>query len=262
MNTATNNTAATAVELEAVMRRVAKLLAIAGDNRGNPEECAAAAGMAERIMRKFQLDHADVVLAAIKTGDDMETVDCVATAKTNGTKVERTPPWAGWLAVAVSKFMGVGARHCHTGPKREAAIRFFGYKADVQMAGWTFDYLIAQVNRLCVEYRTSTAYLVGGRSVMNSYRLGVAHGILATLRKLTAEKEAEARGSSTGTALMVVKADAIVAKFGDVFKTKQASKSTSRSADGFTAGFAAGKTVDVARRAVGNTAAATTGRLS
>jgi hypothetical protein len=40
------------VDLESVMRRVRKLLAIAEDHRADPAEAAAAAGMAERIMRE------------------------------------------------------------------------------------------------------------------------------------------------------------------------------------------------------------------
>ena len=39
-------------DLESILRRVRKLLAIAEDGRGDPNEAAAAAQQAERIMRK------------------------------------------------------------------------------------------------------------------------------------------------------------------------------------------------------------------
>lgn len=54
--TPTHNT-----ELDAVIRRVQKLLAIAQDDRANEHEAAAAAAQAEKLMRKFQIDHTDFI---------------------------------------------------------------------------------------------------------------------------------------------------------------------------------------------------------
>lgn len=57
--------------LEGVLRRIQKLLAIANDSRANPEEAAAAASMAHKIMQKYQIDHTEVIMAEINRGDSM-----------------------------------------------------------------------------------------------------------------------------------------------------------------------------------------------
>ncbi|HOW46139.1 MAG TPA: DUF2786 domain-containing protein [Rubrivivax sp.] len=61
--------------LEAVMRRIKKLLAFAEDSRGNPTECAAAARMAESIMRKHQIEHADVITKELQGADAFASAD-------------------------------------------------------------------------------------------------------------------------------------------------------------------------------------------
>jgi hypothetical protein len=240
--------------LESVKRRIAKLLAIAEDDRANPEEAAAAAGMAEKIMRKYQLDHAEILMVELRKGEAMATADSVANAKTNKTAAKEVPPWASFVAVAVGRFNHCGARIARTDDDRkEACVRFFGYEADVQLCKWMFDYLVATINRLAEEYKWTEDYELNGRSVLTSYRRGVASGIIAAIHKLEEARKAEQ--TSTGTSLMVVKQNAIIEKFGNVFRTKQASKSTVRG-DAFAAGYEDGRKVDVARRSIGNKAAA------
>lgn len=244
--------------LEGVMRRIAKLLAIAGDSRANPAEAAAAAGMAEKVMRKYQLEHADVIAASLKAGEDMATEDCLATAKTNGTKVERLPPWANWMSVQIAKLHNTGVRQARSSTG-EVVVRFFGFKSDVLVAAWTFNYLVATVNRLCMAFRKDPAYIIGGRSVMHSYRQGVSTGILGSIKKLIDEKEAEARTSSSGTALVVAKAQAIAERFG---VTKLVKSGNIKKDNAFIHGFIHGKQVDVARRAVGGASTSSTLRLA
>ena len=237
--------------LESVMRRIAKLLAIAQDDRANPEEAASAAGMAERIMRKYQLEHADVIVASLKAGNDMDTVDCVASAKTNGTKVLEVPTWAGWLAVQVAKVNDCGAKIVRTADG-EKAVRFYGFKSDVQVAGYMFNYLVATTNRLCKEFLKSEAYQLDGRRAVNSYRQGVSMGILSNLKAQTAEKAEDAKKSTAGNQLMVVKAHAVAKHFGAMQTTKGTRSSVSRG-DSFSAGVQDGKAVDVNRRGIPGT---------
>lgn len=235
--------------IDSVMRRIQKLLAIAEDGRGDPNEAASAASMAEKIMRKYQIEHADVILRALKNEQDcLSTADCVATAKTNGTKVQQTPLWANWLAVGVAKFTEVGARGART-PKGEACIRFFGFKNDVQVAEWMYNYLVSTVNRLVNEFKeTDSSYLVWGRKAANSYRLGVARGILHQLEKETVSK-AEEMTSATGTALVLAKKQAITERWSDVFETKPSKTSVARGS-AFASGMRDGATVDIHRRGV------------
>lgn len=235
--------------IEAIKRRIAKLLAIAEDNRANPEEAAAAAGMAEKIMRKFQLEHADLIMIELRKGEAMATADCVANAKTNKTKAKEVPPWASFLAVAVGRFNHCGARIC-TFADGNVGVRFFGYQADAELCKWMYDYLVATINRLAEEYKWSQDYIDNGRSVLTSYRRGVASGIISAIKKLEAERQAQQ--TSTGTSLMVVKQNAIVEKFGNVFQTKRSNASSSHRGDAFARGYEDGKNVDVGRRSIGS----------
>ena len=76
--------------------------------------------------------------------------------------------------------------------------------------------------------------------------------MVRSLNKLEQAKKAEmaeAAKSSTGTSLMIVKQEAIVAKFGD-FKTRTGKSSVTRG-DSFIQGVRDGSKVDVGRRAVG-----------
>ena len=71
--------------LEGVMRRIQKLLAIANDGRGDPNEAASAAAMAEKMMRKYQLDNADIVAAVLMhaasaMGANLEDISVLAGA--------------------------------------------------------------------------------------------------------------------------------------------------------------------------------------
>lgn len=241
-------------QLANVMRRVQKLLAIAQDDRADPNEAAAAASQAEKIMRKFQLDHADVLATQIKhhAKDELGTADVIATAKDNGTRVEKVPPWCSWLATRVGTLNDTPCRIEWVVTKKgpEAAIRFYGYRADVQVSAWMFDYLVQTVNRLCKSARFLDAYAQGGRPWMNSYRQGMVMGILSNIDKMIKEKEAEMQSHVTGRGLVVVKQHAISEVYGD-FSYRQ-SNSRTGSASAFMQGREVGKTVDVARRAVTN----------
>ena len=74
-------------------------------------------------------------------------------------------------------------------------------------------------------------------------------GICNTIKGLIKEKEAEQ--VVTGTALVVVKQEAIVARYGEVFSKKQ-SKTKTVAGSSFSDGYQDGRKVDVTRRAVTN----------
>lgn len=238
----------TTENLDSVMRRIAKLLAIAQDDRANPAEAAAAAGMAERIMRKYQLEHSDLIIQELKSGNDLSTEDCVASAKTNGTKVVSVPVWANWMATQVAKLNSCGARIVTTA-SGDVGFRFFGYTADVQVAKHMFDYLVATTLRLCRKFKDTPDYAEGGRRELNSYRQGVALGITSSIQALIKEKAREEAAAVTGRSLVVVKQAAIAEKYGKVFETKP-SKSAVRRGDAFGAGMRDGKAVNVNVRGV------------
>jgi hypothetical protein len=211
---------------EAVLRRVQKLLAIAQDSRANEHEALAAARQAETIMRRYQIDHADVIATSIKRGEDLGTEDVVVTAKDNGTAVEKVPSWCSFLAVRIGELHDCPIRFARVSTKKglEQAVRFHGYTADVKVAGWMLQYLVDTVNRLCKEYRKHPRYITGGRSVMNAYRHGVVNSILISISQLIEEKSAEMQQAVASRALVVVKANAIKEQFGEFNYRKSTTK--------------------------------------
>ena len=233
---------------ESILRRIQKLLAIAGDDRADPNEAAAAAGMAEKVMRKYQIDHAELIMDGLKQGHELGTEDVIASAKTNGTKVKKVPAWAGWIAVAVSRFTECSASIVTTS-SGEKAVRFYGFVEDVKLASWTFSYLVATTNRLVTAYKATEDYAHGGRAVLNSYRQGVATGIVKALKELTEKKAQETKASSAGSALVVAKAQAIAEAYGN-HPTRRAKVNINRESGAFAAGVQDGRAVDVGRRAV------------
>jgi hypothetical protein len=248
---------------EAILRRVQKLLAIAQDTRADPNEAAAAASQAEKIMRKFQLDMGEVLVQSIKRGEDLGTEDVICTAKTNGTPVDKVPPWAGWIAFNVAELHDCGYRYGVTKDAKgrsNTCVRFYGYTADVQVASWTLQYLVETVNRLCTQFRDDLSYKLGGRSVMDSYRKGVALGICSVLKKAKAAKDAEMQQAVASRALVVVKAQAVAERYGEF--TYKNRKSRMSDGDAYSRGMDDGRRVDVHLRAIGGGSNDTARRLS
>lgn len=240
---------------DSIMRRVRKLLAIAEDGRANPHEAASAAAMASKIMRKYQLEHADLVLVELRSGTEVNTEEVKATAKTNGTPVKEVPPWASWIGLQVARLNDCGCRLGHSAVG-EKVVRFYGYSSDTKVAAYMFSYLVDTVNRLCREFiKTSEDYRVYGRRVVNGYRQGVAQGIVDTLKKEIAAKQAEEATPSSGTSLVVVKKEAVVEKFGNVYGERRGTTKVSRG-ESFSAGFRDGQQVTVRKGVTGGGATA------
>lgn len=231
--------------LEGVMRRIQKLLAIAANDRANPEEAAAAAGMAAKIMRKYQLKHSDIILESLRKGDDMHKESVVPGKRAKANQpFAQVPTWAQWIAVEVAKSNDCGVKIVRT-ESGDAGVQFYGFRQDVMVARFTFEYLVSTLTRLCAEYKKSGA---GHMGTMDSYRKGVASGIFGKLKESRLAKEQDNKSNTTGTALVVAKATA-VSEFGGEFRTK-ASRSTTSNSNAFGAGVRDGRSVDVNRRAV------------
>lgn len=231
------------------MRRIQKLLAIAQDDRANPNEAASAAGMAERIMRKYQLEEADLIASTLRSGDDLDTADTVGGAKTNGTPNKIVALWVNILAVQVAKLNACGVRSARTA-EGKACVRFYGYSADVRVAKWTLDYLVATTNRLCNNFKQTPEYMQYGRCELNSYRTGVAVGISRAIKILIEKKISEEL--PTGTSLVIIKYDAIAKKYGEFSYSR---KKPSVRGGSYATGVADGKSVNVNLRAVASTPA-------
>lgn len=241
-------------ERETVLIRIKKLLNMAEHANANEHESLVAAKQAESLMRKYNIDYAEAIAQEIKTGAGMATADCVATAKDNGTPTLRTPLWAQQIAVRLGELFDTPVRLCQVrttvgspnsiSPEGywEQGVRFHGYTHDVEVAAWTFNLLVSTVNRVCKTYRKHPHYLANGRTVMNAYRMGVVHSILVTIREMTAEKDATQ--TAPGTALVLVKRDAIAKQYGQ-FTYREAKAPTVRDADAYHSGRVEGRKIEV-----------------
>ena len=240
-----------------ILERVRKLLAIANDTRANPNEAAAAASQAENIMRKFNIDHADVLLKRVQSGEEeFDTVTVSAFMKRdvdNGHVQKRSPNWAGWLAVRVAKLNDCDVRVTWD-PKRGAALQFCGYKTDAQVSGWMFDYLLTcMINDVRAWQRAERRTKVES----NAYREGFILAVCDKLIKMQRERDAEMQTTSSSTALVVAKAAAVAERFGQA-KYSQGKARSVKDVDAYVAGSSAGSRVDVGRRAVGTEARSST----
>lgn len=235
--------------LDAVLRRCKKMLAIAEDSRANPGEAAAAAAMAEKIMRKYQIDNADVIAADLGSGnaDMFGTEDVGSTLDVEGRSKE-SKSWAGSLAVRVAGFTDCQARYVWSG-KHGKAIRFSGYAADAQMARFTYIYL---VNTMAAASRAYAKENGSDRTSLESFRQGFCKSLRDLLDQATAAKKAEMQASVSSRSLVVVKGQAVADYFGDVKYRDKSSRR--RVTDAYSDGAYEGNKVDVTRRGVGSSA--------
>lgn len=247
-------------ELDGVMRRLEKLLAIANDTRANQAEAAAAAKMAENVMRKYQIEHADALRSEFerKSADTFATADCVAIMKRdiNGKGEHRNrkvPGWGSWLAFEVAKLNDCEIRF---GYADRAVIRFFGYKPDVQVASWTFDYL---VGCMIGDIRAWQKAYPRSKAESESYRRGFVLSLCSMLKAERRKKEAEMQAAVSSRALVVVKAQAVAEHFG-TFSYGTAKRSTISEGDAYRRGMEAGSKVSM-RQGVGSSTSNATLRI-
>ena len=170
---------------ENILRRIKKLLAIAEDHRADPNEAAAAAGMAARIMAKYQLEHADVIIASIK--EDLDTQTFVGAARKNKKHFARVPVWIDIVAVQVGRLNGCEVTKS-TDEQGRACIRFYGYKDDTLLANWTMTYLVGVINALCKAFRGN-----GMDRIVGEWHRGSAQRLEPSLRHKNQYRHPEPR---------------------------------------------------------------------
>jgi hypothetical protein len=237
------------VDIDRVMGRIQKLLAIANDDRANPNEAAAAAHQAEKLMRKYQLAHADIVRRDLERNDSM-TVEHVRAVMKRGTthKInKRNPVWAGQIALQVAIYNGVRCFSGETGGS--ACFSFAGYKHDVTVAVWMFNFLI-DVTIKNVRAFQKEAHRTKVQS--EDYRRGFVAAVYGQLQAAIEIKEQEQRdeaaANSTGRELMIIKSDAVTKRFGEQGQRQHKGKEVDPTF--FGRGLQDGRKVDATRRAV------------
>lgn len=248
-------------DIERTMERVRKLLAIAEDERADSNEAAAAASMADKIMRKYQIEHADIVERELKRGDAFDDhyssseMKRDLRGKEGSYKTKKNASWAQWLHVAIAQLHDCQSRQAIR-PEFGYCLRFSGYRADVQVAAWTFDYLANAMIASTRRWQKEASKRGEPRTKVesNSYRDGFVTQLTGALRKMKAEKDAEMQQASASRSLVLVKTQLVAEKFGQAtYLTK--TSTARRVGDAFYAGREAGKQVNVGARGIGSDAA-------
>lgn len=240
-------------DMAGVMRRIAKLLAIAQDSRGDANECAAAARMAESVMRKYQIEHADVLMTELNKGDAESFADeDVGSSLNPDGRSSEASGWAGILAVHVAKLHDCQARFVRT-LKYGKTLRFSGFAVDAQVARATYHYLVTQMKHATKQW--ASQQYGASRAVTEAFRRGYCASLGASLKSALEAKQREMQEASSSRALVIVKADAVAKHFGTVRYSKAGSYRTSQG-DAYSSGREEGRKVDVTRRSVGNSSSA------
>ncbi len=155
----------------AIIEKIKKLLALA--NSSNEHEAALAAGHAQRLLSEYNLAMAD-----IDTAHKPDKADSVET-----TVSKTLPKWVRHLSSGVGTAFDCQAIHHPATGK----MTFIGVGADVEIAAYTFTFLLTTIKKLCSTYmqQHQGAHLVPRyrERLRLSYYLGAAAAITARLRE-------------------------------------------------------------------------------
>lgn len=194
-------------EREKVMARIKKMLSLA-DNNPSASEAAVAASMASKLMDKFNLKHADVMMA------DLDE-DSMVAHDTGVAYARDVPPWVSAIVVSTAQLHDCEAKYniTYRNGKKSPYLStcFLGEKSDVIVAAWVFDYLLGELKRLGLVYSREMG---GATNVQRySFRKACAYEISNTLKRMLRDKEAAMAKHATGKALVVCKRSLVREKF-------------------------------------------------
>lgn len=189
-------------ERKRIIQRVQKLLALAEANTV-PEESATAAAMAEKIMRKYQLERADVLVKNMGKSDvGKESVNHGQARWGGSYSSKQVPLWVGPLAIGCARI-----NDCECNQDRRGNIIFYGAGGDQEVAAEMFKYLLQEVDRLTQAYNAPKA-------ASQQFRHGCAARINGRLKELHAERMREFAAASSGTQLVELKNQLITEEYG------------------------------------------------
>jgi hypothetical protein len=209
-------------EIQKAKNRIAKMMRMSKDV-SSPKEAANAAAMARKLMDKFQLEEADIMVDT--------TRDVFGTGAATG-DFPTIPRYMSILAVAVAKYNDCIARFVNSseGPHK-SHVEFAGYTSDVELGTVMYKWLLKTIGNLAKEHCKIVIPHVDSKDmeyirVSNMFKLGAGEAICATFRTITAERDSLT--SKTGTALVVRKMGAVTKHFGDVKYSTARTRTLSR----------------------------------
>jgi hypothetical protein len=203
--------------LQKVIRKIKRCLAKA-TSRNNPNEAAVALEMARRLMKKYNLNDADLESQTI---EDIIEVDMIIAMRDS----EPSLLLVVWLGKAFH-VTPIQMRVTKTGSKRviKCAIRFIGTKADVAVSTFIFSYMMSILEVKAADYfqtvrKSKEAWTITETNkVKEGFSLGFVAAVVEKLKAIEAHNASveasraaeHAQCLSIGTmALVVIKHDLI-----------------------------------------------------
>ena len=191
-------------ELDKILDKVRKLLALAGNN-SNQHEAASAAEMAARILDEYNLTLTDVEVR--------EIVECAVKFNTMNTQ-----DWYGMLAVTVANVFDCYVFKRVDDTEKNSRAVFVGTRSDAEVASYVYMYLFNVCTRLIKKAVDDNQTDSDNRMSRGKARKAYSYGLVNSLEKRIIsfygkrckenEKVVGVSGKS-GKELMVIKENAI-----------------------------------------------------
>lgn len=180
--------------MDNVKDKIAKLLAMANDGRGNEFEAEAALRQAEALMRKHGIE-AGELMDCIGQKPIYKWVSVSVPVRVPKPAAE-WPRWFGFMCFGIAVFTDTKISSYHDGQYGICG-KFQGEETDVEYAVWL-------AKRLRDDIRAQSAAFMGSRRERELFRKGMASRLQGRMKQLRKERNAEYQAAGTGTALVVV----------------------------------------------------------
>ena len=219
-----------------MIEKITKLLAMAKHSASNETEATTALRQAEAMMRKHDIEFADVEAQKIEK-DDLQRG---FTGETRNSKWVWNLAWAASYLTSTMPY------------KKGKEIIFCGVKEDVQVALLMHDYLVGVTEKISSKYRGKFDPVFSVREQRQSFKMGMVRMIVKRAEEIKKEREAEiasASVASSGKDLIVIKQALIKDKFN--LSYRKATRSYITDPGAYDKGQEAGKSVGLNRQVNG-----------
>jgi len=206
-------------ELQKVMARIAKMMKLSKNCAATEGEAAVAAAMAANLMRKYQIEHSDIILEELRQSDSVvkESLDEKIRFKNNA------PLWYSSLSICVATIFDCQVKYeikrgyikTDYGNRDVPIMTVYGFKSDVEIVRNIFLYLEFQFNKLALsawkkylendQYGQVSTNPSNIRSWKDKYKMGLFYGIRQKLEDLyKKEDDFSSEEQKAGYDLMVI----------------------------------------------------------
>ena len=185
---------------DTMIEKITKLLAMAKHSASNETEATTALRQAEAMMRKYDIQYADVEAQKIEKDDLQKGF----TGETRNSKWVWSLAWAASYLTSTMPY------------KKGKEIIFCGVKEDVQVALLMHDYLVGVTENISSKYRGKFDSVFSVREQRQSFKIGMVSMITKRAKEIQKEREDEitaASVASSGKDLIVIKQSLIKDKF-------------------------------------------------